>query len=58
MSPGLATALAQLPVDPEVVEAIVRADSVGLSHGFIDGCRAAHVRYSIVHDLIETVHIA
>ena len=42
----LTMALAQLPVDPEVVEVIARADSAALTHGFIDACRAAHVRFS------------
>jgi hypothetical protein len=54
----LALALAQLPVDPQAVELVVRADSAGLSHGFIDACRAAHVRYTVGHDLIETVRTA
>jgi hypothetical protein len=34
----LGLALAQLPLDPEAVEVVVRADSAGLSHGFIDAC--------------------
>lgn len=54
----LATALAQLPVDPEVVKIVARADSAALTHGFIDACRAAHVRFSVGHDLIETVRRA
>ena len=44
-------ALAQLPVDPEAVEVIARADSAGLSHGFLDACRARHVRYVVGHRL-------
>ena len=44
-------ALAQLPVDPEAVEVIARADSAGLSHGFLDACRARHVRFVIGHRL-------
>jgi hypothetical protein len=39
----LTMALAQLPVDPEVVEIVARADSAALTHGFIDACRDAHV---------------
>jgi len=44
-------ALAQLPVDPAAVEVIARADSAGLSHGFVDACRARHVRFVIGHRL-------
>ncbi len=47
----LADALAQLPVDPERVEVIARADSAGWSHGFVDGCRERHVRFVIGHQL-------
>jgi Transposase DDE domain group 1 len=54
----LAMALAQLPVDAQIVEVLVRADSAALTHGFIDACRAAHVRFSVGHDLIETVRHA
>jgi hypothetical protein len=44
-------ALAQLPVDPRSVEVIARADSAGLSHGFLDACRARHVRFVVGHRL-------
>ena len=54
----LALALAQLPVDPAEVEVIARADSAGLSHGFIDACRTAGVRFSIGYDLTEAVGTA
>jgi hypothetical protein len=54
----LAMALAQLPVDPEVVQVVARADSAALTHGFIDACRAAHVRYSVGHDLTEPIRTA
>ena len=47
--------LAQLPVDPEVVEIVARADSAALTHGFINACRDAHVRFSVGHDLTEPV---
>jgi len=47
-------ALAQLPIDP--AEAIVRADSAGWSHGFVEHCRARHVSFVIGHRL--TVEIA
>jgi hypothetical protein len=51
-------ALAQLPVDPETVEVIARADSAGLTHGFVEACRARNVRFAIGHDLIEKVRNA
>lgn len=54
----LAMALAQLPIDPKVVEVVARADSAALTHGFIDACRAAHVRYSVGHDLTEPIRAA
>jgi Transposase DDE domain group 1 len=54
----LGMALAQLPVDPEVVEIIARADSAALTHGFVDACRAASVRFSIGHDLTEPIRTA
>jgi hypothetical protein len=54
----LAMALAQLPVDPRAVEVIARADSAALTHGFIDACRHAHVRFSGGHDLTEAIRAA
>ena len=54
----LGLALGQLPVDPEVVEVVARADSAALTHGFVDACRAAHVRFSIGFDLTEPVRTA
>lgn len=47
--------LAQLPVDPEAVEVIVRCDSAGLSHDFLDACRARHVRFVVGHALTEAI---
>jgi len=44
-------ALAQLPIDPAAVEVIARADSAGLSHGFVDACRQRHVRFVVGHRL-------
>lgn len=44
-------ALAQLPVDPTIIEVIVRADSAGWSHGFVDACRERNVRFVIGHQL-------
>jgi hypothetical protein len=54
----LAMVLAQLPVDPAEVEVIARADSAGLTHGFIEACVEANVRFSVGHDLTEPVRNA
>ena len=54
----LDAALAQLPVDPKQVEVIARADSAGLTHGFIDACVTANVRFTVGHDLTEPVRNA
>jgi hypothetical protein len=54
----LAMVLAQMPVDPGEVEVIARADSAGLTHGFIDACIEANVRFSVGHDLTEPVRAA
>jgi hypothetical protein len=47
----LDASLAQLPVEPEQVEVIVRTDTAGLSHDFLDACRDRHVRYVCGHRL-------
>jgi len=47
----LDAALAQLPVDPMASEVIVRTDSAGASHGFVDACRARGVRFVVGHRL-------
>jgi hypothetical protein len=54
----LDAALAQLPVDPHKVEVIARADSAGLTHGFIDACVTAGVKFTVGHDLTEPVRTA
>jgi hypothetical protein len=54
----LGLALDQLPVDPADVEVVARADSAALTHGFVDACRDAQVRFSIGHDLTEAIRIA
>lgn len=54
----LDAALEQLPVDPDEVEVVARADSGGLSHGFVDACRERGVRFAIGYDLTETVRTA
>ena len=52
----LSEALAQLPLEPLDREVIVRADSAGWSHGFVNECRQRHVRFVIGHQL--TIGIA
>ena len=54
----LAAALEQLPVDPEHRQVIARSDSAGLSHGFIDACRARQVRFVVGADLTEKIRQA
>ncbi len=49
-------ALAQLPINPADSEVIVRADSAGWSHTFVQHCRARQVNIVIGHRL--TVEIA
>jgi hypothetical protein len=51
----LDAALAQLPVDPREVEVIARADSAGLSHGFVEACQARQVRFVIGHRLTAEI---
>jgi DDE family transposase len=47
----LDAALAQLPVDPTETEVIVRTDSAGCSHGFLDACSDRGVRFVVGHRL-------
>ena len=54
----LGMTLDQLPVDPAEVEVVARADSAALTHGFIDACRVAKVRFSVGHDLTEPIRHA
>ena len=51
-------ALAQLPINPNQAEVVARADSAGLTHGFINACVNANVRFSVGHDLTEPVRTA
>jgi len=44
-------ALFQLPVDPTKTEVIVRTDSAGLSHEFVDACADRSVRFICGHRL-------
>jgi hypothetical protein len=48
-------ALAQLPIDPSAVEVIVRADSAGCSHDFLDACRDRHTRFVVGHALTAEI---
>ena len=55
LSPGgrdsVDEALAQLPVDPTGTEVIVRTDTAGCSHRFIDACSERNVRFFVGHKL-------
>jgi hypothetical protein len=51
-------ALAQLPVDPAQAEVIVRSDSAGLSHDFVQACQDRRVRVVIGHALTTVVAVA
>ena len=48
----LDAALYQLPVDPRRTEMVVRADTAGCSHGFLDASRERGVRFIVGHNLI------
>jgi hypothetical protein len=43
----LDAALAQLPMSPDDQEMLVRTDTAGATHDFIDGCLARGVRFSV-----------
>jgi len=47
----LEAALSQLPVDPTASEVIVRTDSAGASHGFVEAARARSVVFVTGHPL-------
>jgi hypothetical protein len=52
-------ALAQIPAEyAESLEILVRADSAGASHGLIDYCREANMRFSVGYELTESVRSA
>jgi Transposase DDE domain group 1 len=52
-------ALEQLPSeDIEQIEILVRADSAGATHGVLDYCREANMRYSVGYELTEPVRAA
>lgn len=45
----LDAALAQLPIDPRAQPVIVRTDSAGCSHAFLDHCADRHVGFIVGH---------
>src|SRR5215210_7019860 len=52
-------ALAQIPGRSiESIEILVRADSAGATHGLIDYCREANLRFSVGYELTEPVRAA
>jgi hypothetical protein len=52
-------ALEQIPAEyVEQIEILVRADSAGATHGLIDYCREAKMRFSVGYELTEPVRAA
>ena len=52
-------ALEQIPAEHiDSIEILVRADSAGATHGLIDYCREANMRFSVGYELTETVRAA
>src|SRR3954451_16597463 len=52
-------ALEQIPAEHvEQIEILVRADSAGATHGLIDYCREANLRFSVGYELTESVRAA
>jgi Transposase DDE domain group 1 len=52
-------ALEQIPAEHiERIEILVRADSAGATHGLIDYCREAKMRFSVGYELTESVRAA
>lgn len=52
-------ALAQIPAEHiESIEILVRADSAGATHGLVDYCREANMRFSVGYELTEPVRAA
>jgi Transposase DDE domain group 1 len=52
-------ALEQIPAEHiESIEILVRADSAGATHGLIDYCRQASMRFSVGYELTEPVRAA
>jgi DDE family transposase len=52
-------ALEQIPAESvEQIEILVRADSAGATHGLVDYCREASIRFSVGYELTEIVRAA
>jgi hypothetical protein len=52
-------ALEQIPGEQiESLEILVRADSAGATHGLVDSCREARMRFSVGYELTEPVRAA
>ncbi len=52
-------ALAQIPAEYiETLEILVRADSAGATHGFLDYCHEGNMRFSVGYELTEQVRAA
>jgi Transposase DDE domain group 1 len=52
-------ALAQIPAERvETLEILVRADSAGATHGLVDYCREANMRFTVGYELTEQVRAA
>jgi len=52
-------ALAQIPAEyVEGLEILVRADSAGATHGLVDYCREASMRFSVGYELTQPVRAA
>ena len=52
-------ALAQIPAEYiESLEILIRADSAGATHGLLDYCRDASMRFSVGYELTEQVRAA
>ena len=51
----LEASLAQLPVSPDKEEIIVRSDSAGCSHDFLNACHKRNVRFCVGQALTETM---
>jgi hypothetical protein len=52
-------ALEQIPAEHiESIEILVRADSAGATHGLVDYCREANMRFSVGYELTEPVRAA
>ena len=56
---ALDLALAQIPIEHvETLEILVRADTAGATHGLVEYCRDARMRFSVGYELTEKVRAA